>query len=200
MPRSTRDAARKLAALASSQGGYFTAKQASDAGYGYRHLDYHETVGNFVRVGHGLYRIPTLPVSEHDDFVRLAFWSRNRNDEPQAVVSHESALVVHELTDLLPTKIHLTVPSKFRKAPPPGCVLHKAILALEDVEEREGFRVTSPIKTILDAAESSLSTEQLGVAVNEAIVRGLVRRTKLERAARDVERLSMLLERNRSGR
>jgi len=54
MTRSTRGAARALAALAHEQGGYFTAKQAQEVGYGYRHLDYHETAGNFERVGHWL--------------------------------------------------------------------------------------------------------------------------------------------------
>src|SRR5215472_13772968 len=133
MARSTREAARALAALAHEQGGYFTAKQAIRAGYGYRHLDYHETAGNFERVGHGLYRLPTVPPAEHDELIHLSLWSRNRHDVPQAVVSHESALVLHDLTELLPDRIHLTVPPTFRKPPPRGCVLHKAVLAAEDV-------------------------------------------------------------------
>jgi hypothetical protein len=40
MPRSTRESARLLFAQAIGQGGYFTAKQAHDAGYGYQHLEY----------------------------------------------------------------------------------------------------------------------------------------------------------------
>src|SRR3954452_12470094 len=136
MARSTREAHRALFALASSQGGYFTAKQAKEAGYGYKHLDYHETAGNFERVEHGLYRLPTVPPTEHDDLIRLSLWSRNQKDEPQAVVSHESALVLHELTELLPNRIHLTVPPKFRKPTPRGCILYKSSLAAEDVEER----------------------------------------------------------------
>src|SRR3954471_697589 len=126
MSRSGKEAAVALSALAHEQGGYFTTKQAKEAGYGYRHLDYHETAGNFERVQHGLYRLPTVPISEHDEYIRLSLWSRNQKDEPQAVVSHESALVLHELSELLPGQIHLTVPPKFRKPPPPGCVLHKA--------------------------------------------------------------------------
>ncbi len=66
-----------LAMLAQGQGGYFTAKQASSVGYGYRHLDYRETVGNFEHVAHGLARLPTVPVAEHDDLIRLTFRSRN---------------------------------------------------------------------------------------------------------------------------
>lgn len=201
MGRSAKEAALALSALAHEQGGYFTTKQAIQAGYGYRHLDYHETVGNFERVEHGLYRLPTIPASEHDELIRLTLWSRNRADAPQAVVSHESAVVLHELTDLLPGRIHLTVPPRFRKPAPRGCVLHKAVLAAGDVEERAGFRVTTPFRTLLDAATGGVSQEQLQKAVHEALSRGLVRRAKLAEAIRQnpkFERLRAALRERRA--
>lgn len=182
--RFSRKSARTLAILAHTQGGYFTAKQAATAGYGYRHLDYHETVGNFERVAHGLYRLPTVPIAEHDDLIRLAFWSRNQKDEPQAVVSHESALVLHDLTDLLPNHTYLTVPRTFRKPAPNGCKLHKSTLAPDEIEQREGFAVTTPLRTLLDAASSGMSQEQLDIAVRDAITRGLVRKGTLGQVAR----------------
>lgn len=183
MTRSAREAARTLAALAHEQGGYFTAKQARQVGYGYRHLDYHETAGNFERVGHGLYRLPEIPRTDHDDLIRLSLWSRNQRDDPQAVVSHASALVLHELSDLLPSAIHLTVPPGYRKPSPAGCVLHKATLVSGDIEERAGFRVTTPLRTLLDAAADGVSQEELDKAVADALARGLVRRKVLAQAA-----------------
>ncbi len=184
MSHSTRETARALLGLALLQGGYFTAKQARQAGYDYPHLEYHVAVGNFERVEHGLYRFPSLPPAEHDDLIRLSLWSRNRQDQPQAVVSHESALVLHDLTELLPSAVHITVPPTFRKATPAGVVLHKAVLAPEDVEDRTGFRVTTPLRTLLDVAAGSISQEQLAKAVTEALRRGLVRRATLAQAAR----------------
>ena len=151
--RSTIESARTLAAIAHEQGGYFTAKQAKGAGYDYPHLDYHVSAGNFKRIEHGLYRLASIPRTAEDEFVRLALRSRNREDEPQAVVSHESALALHDLSDLMPGKVHLTVPPKFRKSPPPGVVLHKAAFGPGDVEERAGFRVTKPLQTLIDAAK-----------------------------------------------
>ena len=59
--RDVQQARRALHAVATTQGGYFTAKQASEAGYGNRHLDYHAKAGNFERVGRGLYRLPLIP-------------------------------------------------------------------------------------------------------------------------------------------
>ena len=119
MARSTLESARTLFSLAHGQGGYFTAKQARTAGYGYPHLDYHVSTGAFERVDHGLYRLTRIPPSEHDELIRWTLWSRDRRDEPQAVVSHKTALIVHGLPELLPTKLHFTVPPTFRKTTPP---------------------------------------------------------------------------------
>jgi hypothetical protein len=74
------------------------------------------------------------------------------------------------------------VPRGFRKCPPKGVVLHKQDLTGDEVEEWNGFRVTTLLKTILDVARSrEVSPEHLEPAVREAVVRGLVRR-KLLRA------------------
>lgn len=196
MPRSTKESARSLFSTAFGQGGYFTAKQAQEAGYRYQHLDYHVAAGNFERVDHGLYRLTTIPPGEYDDFRRLSLWSRNQKGIPQAVVSHESALVLHDLSELLPRAIHLTVPSTFRKPPPRGCVLHKSALGRGDVDEREGFFVTTPLRTLLDVSLDEVSTERLEKAVADALNRGLVRRGKLLQAAhcnRRAQRLRFVL-------
>jgi predicted transcriptional regulator of viral defense system len=166
---------KELRRLALTQGGYFTAKQARETGYDYPHLVYHVSTGAFERAGHGLYRYADIPVAEHDDLIRLSLWSRNRKDEPQAVISHETALVLHQLSELLPTRIHLTVPPMFRKKARRGCVLHKAQLAAGDCEEWEGFRVTTPLRTLLDVAAGDTPREQLDKAVADALQRGLVR-------------------------
>lgn len=200
MAHPARETARMLASLASDQGGYFTAKQARDAGYEYPQLVYHVAAGNFERVDHGLYRLTTTPRSEHDDLIRLSLWSRNQKDVPQAVVSHDTALVLHELSDLLPGKIHLTVPPKFRKAAPPGVVIHKAALKDEEVEERGGFRVTTPIRTLSDSADGQVSREQLARAAAEGYARGLVQRKALESEPRLAELLSSVLGLKKSKR
>lgn len=193
MPHSSRQTARNLFSKALEQGGYFTAKQAKEAGYDYPHLDYHVTSGNFARVDHGLYRLTSFTPVENDEFMGLTLWSRNRQDEPQAVVSHESALVLHDLSDLLPAKIHLTVPVKFRKEAPAGCLLHKATLAKADIEERAGFRVTTPLRTLLDVAASGVPREQVEKAIADALTRGLIRKRKLIEAAKRSHRSQDLL-------
>ena len=108
-------------------------------------------------------------------------------------MSHDSALVLHDLSELLPGEIHLTVPTKFRKDPPAGCVLHRASLAPTEIEERAGFRVTVPLRTLLDVAASGVPEEQLQKAAADALSRGLVRRSKLLEAARKSPRSERLL-------
>jgi predicted transcriptional regulator of viral defense system len=180
--RNTQDSLKALYAVAATQGGYFTAKQAAAAGYDYPHLAYHLQAKNFERAGHGLYRLPTIPSAEHDDLIRLSLWSRDRQDDPQAAVSHASALFLHQLSDVLPQKIHLTVPSSFRKRPPRGCILHKTRLASDDTETREGFSVTTPLRTLVDVATATgVTDEQLDRAIQDAIRRGLVRESILKK-------------------
>lgn len=183
--RSSRKAKEQLHLAARARhAGYFTAKQAAGLGYTYPLLHYHTRVGNIEHAGHGLYRLATVPISEHDDLVRLTLWSRDRSDQPQAVVSHVTALVVHDLTDLLPRSVHLTVPPRFQKKVPPGCRLHREALTNADIEERDGFRVTTPLRTLVDAASSpEVPQEEFEMAVRSALDRGLTRRSALVEAA-----------------
>jgi len=172
--------AERLFEVADRQAGYFTARQAREAGYGYRLQHYHRERGHWLPVGHGLFRLDRYPEGENEDLVRLYLWSRNRDGEPQAVVSHETALRLHGLSDLMPDKVHLSVPKGFRKRPPRGVVLHKSDLSEAEAEDWNGFRVTTPLRTILDVARSrEVSPEHLESAVREAVARGLVRRKRL---------------------
>ena len=83
---------------------------------------YHAQRGNWLRVDRGIYRIPEWPVGSREDLVRWSLWSRGRG-----VVSHETALSVHDLGDVDPSRCHLTVPRNFRQSDP-AVVLHRSDL------------------------------------------------------------------------
>ena len=173
------DLRRRLLAVAARQSGYFTAAQALDAGYSYPAQGYHAKRGNWLRVDRGIYRLPEWPTGPRDDLVRWSLWSRGRT-----VVSHETALSVHELGDVDPARVHLTAPSNFRQKNP-GVVIHRADLAPRDVQEHEGFRVTTPLRSLLDVAAGELDLDQLGQAIAEALARGMATRRSLVDAAND---------------
>lgn len=179
MGKDPRETERALWAVASEQGGYFTAAQALAVGYSYPQQHFHCERGNWFRVDRGVFRLREYPPSAHEDLIRWALWSRDRKGRIRAVVSHDTALSLHEFGDVMAGRVHLTVPPGFRKQPPGGCVVHRAALSDSDIERRDGFPVTTPLRTLLDVAESDLSPEHLAAAVRDALARGVVRRSQL---------------------
>ena len=84
--------------LAEGQHGYFTIEQARSTGFS-RHLLYHHIkAGRVARaVVRGVYRLVHFPASEHEHLVVVWLWSKS-----QGVFGHETALLLHELSDVLP--------------------------------------------------------------------------------------------------
>jgi len=171
--QSSRENFNGLFEIASSQGGYFTAHQAAEAGYSKRLQHYHRKQGDWLKVGHGVFRLKNFPPGQWEDLIRWSLWSRNQKGEIQATVSHESAAMVYDLADYLPMRVHLTVPHSFRKLGPKGCVLHRGMVQPKDSENRGGFHVTTPFRTLRDLAEVG-ERDQLRQAVDEAARRGLI--------------------------
>lgn len=171
-----------LFAMASSQGGYFTAAQAHEAGFSVRLLQHHASTGRFRRIHRGVYRLRDYPASPHDEVIAAVMAVSGG-----AVVSHESALDILGLSDVIPNAIHLTVPRTKRHAPAlPGVVVHTTTRPLDqrDVIVHEAIRVTSPVRTILDTAESGTGPEQVEAAIRDAEQRGLLTFRQLLEAAR----------------
>lgn len=166
--------------LASGQRGYFTAAQAVEAGYSHQTQRFHAQRGNWLRVDRGLYRLrefSVLPGDDHDHLVRWWLWSKKR-----AVVSHLSALAVHDLGIANPSEIHLTVGPGFRQRDE-RVVLHHAELRPEEIEDREGFRVTTPVRAIAESAADAVDQDVIDSAVAELLERGETTRSRLIRAA-----------------
>lgn len=115
----------------------------------------------------GIFRLHDWPSGDHDDLVLWTLWSRNLG-----VVSHDTAIAVHGLGDLNPAAIHLTVPLGFR-ASARGLVLHRAKLPENDVEIHSGYRITTPVRSILDVAAHGIEGGRLANIVTDALERGL---------------------------
>ncbi len=177
MKRSFQEPETRLFAVAESQGGYFTAKQAEEAGFDRTNHAYHVRVRNWQREHRGIFRLARFPANERPDLVLWSLWSRDRKDHPQGVYSHQTALSLYDLSDLMPSKLHMTVPCSFRKNSqiPSVLVLHYADLPSTVIEEREGFGVTRPMRTILDLIESQeISTDLVAQGLAQARERGLI--------------------------
>jgi predicted transcriptional regulator of viral defense system len=171
---------RGLEAESYQQSGYFTADQASEHGVSRQLLNHHVRQGRFERVRRGLYRVRGFPTSQHDDIREK--WMAVGMDK--AILSHESALALLELSDNVPERVHLLVPRRHRGLRrPPGVVIHTRA----DDEEvaavwRDGMPLTAPARTLVDVA-GELQPEQAAMAAQQALRLGLLTRRQLEQEA-----------------
>ena len=185
MAQSHREAYRRLFEIADQQQGYFTAKQAKAAGFAENTHPYHVHAGNWVREHRGIYRLALYPMTDRPELAVWALWSRNRNEEIEGVYSHHTVLSFYDLSDLNPAKIHMTVPTHFRRnSEIPGVlVLHYADLPDSDVETAQGFKLTRPLRAILDLIEAgTVERNFIRQAVTQGVDRGLITRQRIEDA------------------
>ncbi len=175
---SNRPTWNQLYEIAAGQEGMFTTQQARAAGYSAQLLIHHVQNGRLVRVCRGIYRLVHFPAGEHEDLVAAWLWS-----EQAGVASHETALLLHGLSDLLPARIHLTLPEAWRHRRfrvPRGVVLHHADISPQDRQWNGAIPITSVRRTLEDCACEGLSPELLRQGAVQAIKRGLVTRPELQ--------------------
>lgn len=168
--------------LAYEQNGYFTAQQAAARGFSPQLLAHYLKTGRFERPRRGLYRLADYPASSEDEL--RANWLSVGADS--AVVSHESALQLLDLADVMPNRVHLLVPRRDRgKKKPQRVTLHTANHPFDrgDVWTWHGIRTTSPARSIVDAAAHGTAPEQIAAAVDQALERGLTTRGELRQQA-----------------
>ena len=173
----------RLYETALAQEGHFTTQQALDAGYSSQLLVKYLNSGKIIRIRRTVYRLKHFPPGQQEDLVALWLWS-----DRAGVFSHETALMLHELSDVLPARAHLTVPAKWRRRRlqvPDGVVLHYADVPKRDRAWVGAVPVTSPARTLADCAADYVSPDFLSSAISQALARGMVSRpqaTAVERA------------------
>ncbi|MGA3182415.1 MAG: type IV toxin-antitoxin system AbiEi family antitoxin domain-containing protein [Verrucomicrobiota bacterium] len=145
-----------LMRVAQDQQGYFTTKQAIEAGYADNTHPYHVRAKNWERVLRGIYRITHFPPPEDGEMMAWLLWSRGRDEKPVAAMSHQTALSLFELGDFNPAKVHMSVPKTFRRnsPTPKAVVLHHATLAPAEVTQLRGLTVCRPLRALCDLASA----------------------------------------------
>jgi predicted transcriptional regulator of viral defense system len=161
--------------------GLFTTKQAAEAGYSPQLLVHHVRAGNVVRVQRAIYRLVHFPAGDHEDLVAAWLWS-----EQAGAASHETALALHGLSDVMPARLHITLPLAWRRRRfrvPAGVILHHADVPPEERGWFGPVPTTNARRSLNDCARDRLSPELLQQAAQQALRRGLV--TKVELGAVD---------------
>ncbi len=127
--------------------------------------------GRVERAAHGIYRFPQIPATPHDPLMLATLWPSGRG-----VLSHDTALEAHELCDVNPAKIHITLPRDYRPRRRGGeqYVVHHDRLSETDLTWYEGIRIVTPAVAIRQAIESKLPRQLVRQAVQTAKKQGSV--------------------------
>jgi predicted transcriptional regulator of viral defense system len=165
---------------AQQQYGFLTPGDARELGIDPTQLRLMAARHTLEHLGRGLYRMPMVPATRLDSYMEAVLWTGR-----QGVLSHETALDLHELCDVNPSAIHLIVPSSFRtrKAAPETYRLHRDDLDPTDVSWHEGIPIVTAKRAILGGVEQALGWQLIDQAIETARARGLITRPAAEQLA-----------------
>lgn len=126
--------------------------------------------GTLEQVAHGVYRVPALPRERFDELILARLWARGRG-----TISHDSALLVHELCDINPIRVHLIVPRTYRISRAAGelYAIHHADLDETEVTRIDSVVVTTIRRTLSDSI-GTVPTSLVRQAITTATKRGAI--------------------------
>lgn len=154
--------------IAAVQQGFFRTRQALDAGWTRRAINWAAHKGEIEPIHYGLYRFAHFPATPQDELHEL------QATAPEGTFSHETALILWGLSDLLPRTTHFTLPKESGFKPRPGITIHRRALAAGERTLRDGLWLTSLPRTLIDAARAGTDPEQLLAAAREGRERALL--------------------------
>lgn len=162
--------------VANGQYGYVTADDARALGIDPAQLRLMHHRGVLDRLSIGLYRFPIVPANALDQYMEATLWPRT-----PTVLSHETALDLHDVCDVNPARIHLTVPPgyRLRRDLPAVYELHLRALDASDVTLHEGIPIVTVRRAILDGIDVGLGGQLINQAVATAERRGLLGQDEL---------------------
>lgn len=178
------DKETRLTHIAEAQQGYFTSRQAAECGFSPTNFPRKVAQGKWLKERvRGVYRLASYPMTARPELALWMLWSADKQGRPQGVWSHETALDIHGLSEVSPAKLHMSVPKSFRKAtkiPNHICLHYVDVLPQSDLEIRQGYRVTKPLRTLVDIIrDRTTQTEQIERAIldkgiQKSLFKGLV--------------------------
>lgn len=155
----------KIGELAETQHGVVTRGQLRGLGIADRTIGESVARGRLRRLHRGVYAVGHRALKQ-DGRLLAAVLACGKG----AALSHRSAARVWSLLPVSSSLPEVTRPGRHQKQQ--GIVIHRSVLAADEVTTVDGIPVTSPFRTIFDLA-AILTRRQLERALNEAEVLGL---------------------------
>jgi predicted transcriptional regulator of viral defense system len=110
-------------------------------------------------------------------------WANGRG-----VLSHDTALDLHDVCDINPSKLHLTVPGRRpQRRGGEQYVIHAEPLADDETTWHEAIPIVTVAKAIAQCIASGVSSHLVAQALRTARDRGAISPAEHRRLARDLE-------------
>ena len=166
----------ELFALAEEQDGLFTSKEARSLGIQDSVLVRLRQRGRLERMSRGVYRIAHYPAERLAQYREAILWAKASSGPEDIALSHETALMLYGISDVNPSRVHLTVPesARMRRVHPKWIAINRANLATEDILLHEGMPVTTVERSILDVLATTHRKEFARQAIMDAVRKGLI--------------------------
>lgn len=179
----SREALLILARYAKGQWGMVTSAQATAAGVNYMQLKRMTEAGLLERIGTGVYlMIGGQASAARGQAVKVAWlrldpavaaWERPQLGPNSAVVSHGSAAVLLQLSDLIVPNVEFIV-TRRRTSRIPGVKLHQHALASYEITWADGLPVTTATRTLTDLLAARVDARHAGSFLADALDQRMV--------------------------
>lgn len=173
----------ELADVVADQYGFVTQHDARELGIQPMTLVRMSERGVLERCGHGLYRVCAFPVTRLDSYMEATLWPRGT----RGVLSHETALDLYELSDVNPSKVHITVPRRhrIRREIPALYRIHHEDLDDADVTFYEGIPIVTAARAIRQCHATHLGLALIGQAIDHGVSGGRLTRSQAAELRRE---------------
>ena len=173
MPRTRMD---ELSALAEEHDGLLTSKDARAQGIQDSVLVRLAQRGRLERMSRGVYRIAHFPADRFAQYREAVLWAQASHGPERVALSHETALLLHGISDVNPARVHLTVPmsARLRREHPEWIVIHRAHLTPQEIRQHEGMPVTSVERSVMDVLSTTHRADIAKKAITDALREGLI--------------------------
>ena len=161
----------RLLEVAIDQHGLFTVSQAASVNVADDQVRRMAAKGVLERRAQGVYRITAVAFNQYTELIEAVLWAKGR-----ALIAGESALLLWDLADVNPRKIHLAVPPEYRPRRSGGGLyqIHSVQVPDEEHDETHGVPVVSPAEAIRESIAWGVAGDMIEQAVRRAEARELV--------------------------
>ena len=149
--------------------GYVTTADAKVLGIPAVELRKLASRGFLENISRGLYRCTAVATTNKDEYMEAVLWAGQG-----AAVSHDAVLALHQLANVNPTTLRVTIPQRVRKTKPRRDItLIQRALPAHDLTSYDGIRATTVARALLDA-QALVMTTRLVEAATQARDQGLL--------------------------